>query len=135
MNLNKFQVLSVSINAPVARVYDFVLDAENIPQWMTSFLPSVRKAGNQWIADTSAGQMKFEFVPRNEFGVLDHQVTLPSGAKVVNPMRVVPNGDGCELMFTLFQLPDVTDEDFAVDAANIEHDLQTLKRLLEHGFK
>jgi len=41
---------------------------------------------------------------RNKFGILDHDVTLPSGAKVYNPMRVLPNNDGCELIFTLYQL-------------------------------
>jgi hypothetical protein len=29
------------------------------------------------------------FVPRNEYGVLDHEVTLPSGESVHNPMRVI----------------------------------------------
>ena len=79
--------------------------------------------------------MEFQFVPRNEFGVLDHWVTLPSDAKVLNPMRVIPNGEGCEVMFTLFQLPDVTDENFAADAANVGHDLQALKRALEQDAK
>jgi hypothetical protein len=33
---------------------------------------------------------------------LDHDVTLPSGETLSNPMRVVPNGTGSEVVFTLF---------------------------------
>ncbi|MEW5975839.1 MAG: DoxX family membrane protein [Acidobacteriota bacterium] len=133
MNLRQSKVISVSINASVARVYDFVLAAENMPKWMSSFVRSVTRDGDKWIADTSAGRMEFEFVPRNEFGVLDHWVTLPSGVTVLNPMRVVPNGAGCEISFTLFRLPEMTGETFSADAANVEHDLQTLKKILEAG--
>lgn len=34
-------------------------------------------------------------------GLLDHDVELESGMVVHNPMRVVPNGEGSEFMFTL----------------------------------
>ena len=60
-----------------------------------------------------------------------YTVTLPDGTTVTNPMRVVPNGGGSELSFTLFRLPGVTAEAFQADAATVQGDLQTLKRLLE----
>jgi hypothetical protein len=46
-------------------------------------------------------------------------------------LRVVPNGDGCEVMFTLLRLPGTTDEQFAADAAHIAKDLEILKGLME----
>jgi ketosteroid isomerase-like protein len=126
-------VIAISIHAPSDRVYAFVLNAENMPKWMTSFVRSVRKNEGKWSAETAAGRMEFRFVPRNEFGVLDHWVRLPSGAEILNPMRVIPNGDGCEVMFTLFQLPETTDEAFAEDIGKVAHDLQTLKEVLEQN--
>jgi ketosteroid isomerase-like protein len=133
MKLHKTKIISVSIQAPADRVYAFVLDGGNMPKWMTSFMRSVNKEGDKWIANTSAGQMEFRFVSRNEFGVLDHRVKLPSGVEVLNPMRVIPNGDGCEVMLTLFQLPDVTDEAFTADVANVARDLRTLKEVMERN--
>ncbi|HUL05794.1 MAG TPA: hypothetical protein VLV76_05640, partial [Candidatus Acidoferrum sp.] len=65
------------------------------------------------------------------FGVLDHWVTLASGAELHMPVRVVPNGSGCEVMFTLFRQPGMTDEIFARDAAWVTKDLTALKALLE----
>ncbi len=42
-------------------------------------------------------------------------------------MRVVANGDGSEIMFTLFQLPGMDDNQFARDAEMAQADLQSLK--------
>ena len=72
--------------------------------------------------------MKVEFTEKNKFGVLDHDVTLPSGVKVHNPMRVT---DGSELVFTLYRRPDMSDQEFAEDAKSAEKDLAKLKTLLE----
>jgi hypothetical protein len=58
-------------------------------------------------------------------------VTLPSGDVIDNPMRVVPNGDGCEVVFTLRRLPDMSDEDFERDAGLVQADLTRLKQLME----
>jgi hypothetical protein len=65
------------------------------------------------------------------FGVLDHDVTLSSGAKFYNPMRVFPNNDGSELVFTVYRRPDVSDQEFAEDVRAVEKDLAQLKHLLE----
>lgn len=77
------------------------------------------------------GRVAFVFVPRNEYGVLDHDVTLPNGETVYNPMRVIADGTGCEVIFTLRQRDGVTAEEFEHDAAAVATDLATLKRLLE----
>ncbi|WP_054971731.1 hypothetical protein [Paenibacillus sp. A3] len=65
------------------------------------------------------------------YGVADHWVTVATGQTILNPMRVVPNGSGCEIVFTAFRQPGVSDESFANDTAMIESDLRTLKRIME----
>jgi hypothetical protein len=77
------------------------------------------------------GRVGFAFAPRNELGVLDHEVTLPSSEAFYNPMRVVPDGDACEVVFTLLRQQGMTDKEFERDAAAVAADLATLKRLLE----
>jgi hypothetical protein len=61
------------------------------------------------------GTVRVKFTETNKFGILDHDVTLPSGVKVSNPMRVFPNNDGSELVFTLYRRQDVSDQEFAED--------------------
>ena len=77
------------------------------------------------------GKIKIRFADQNAFGVLDHDVTLPSGVTIHNPMRVMANGEGSEVVFSLFHLPGVSDAKFADDATWVMKDLQTLKRVLE----
>jgi hypothetical protein len=75
--------------------------------------------------------MKFRFVERNDFGILDHYVRPPHGAEIYVPLRVIANGTGSELVFTLFRLPGMTQEEFERDAATVLQDLTSLKRVLE----
>ena len=130
-NLRNARSLTISIDFPPDRVYAFVSNGVNMPRWMTSFVRSVKKTKSGWIAETPDGEIEFQFVPPNEYGVLDHWIKPPSGAEVRNPMRVVPNGDGAEVIFTLFQLPGMSDDRFAQDAGMVEHDLRMLKTVLE----
>jgi len=122
--------LSVSIGRPPAEVYEFLVNPENLPRWAAGLSGSIANLDGEWIADSPLGRIKVQFVPRNEFGVLDHDVTLPSGEVVTNPMRVLPNGDGSEVVFTLFRRQ-MTAVMFADDAAAVLRDLQGLKDLLE----
>jgi hypothetical protein len=63
--------------------------------------------------------------------VLDHTVTTPAGVEVYVPMRVLANGSGSEVIFTLFRLPDMSDAQYAEDMRLVERDLAALKDLLE----
>ena len=123
--------MSVGIARTVHQVYAFVSDPENLPQWATAFCLSVRRSGDEWIVGTPQGPVRVAFVAENDFGVLDHVVTLASGIAILSPMRVVANGAGSEVVFTLFQPPGMSDAEFAADAAMVERDLGTLKAVLE----
>ena len=125
------RVVSVSIDCPPARVYAFVRNPENLPRWAAGLASSVRKTPDGWMVGTAEGVFGLAFAPDNDFGVLDHRVTLAPGVDVLNPMRVVANGSGSEVSFTLFQLPGITAEKFAEDARMVERDLRALKKVLE----
>jgi uncharacterized membrane protein len=123
--------ISVSINRSAAQVYDFASNPENLPKWAAGLSGSIKRADEDWVAESPMGTVKVKFAEKNKFGVLDHDVTLPSGVKVNNPMRVFPNNDGSELVFTLYRRPGVSDQEFAEDAKVVEKDLAKLKTLLE----
>ena len=101
----------------MSEVYDFAADPLNLPEWAAGLAGStVERDGPQWFTESPMGRVTFSFAPRNEFGVLDHDVKLPSGESVNNPLRVISDGDDCEIIFTLRRRPDMTDEDFQRDA-------------------
>jgi hypothetical protein len=123
--------ISVSINRSAAQVYAFASNPENLPRWAAGLSGSIKKVNEDWIGEAPMGRMTVKFAEKNKFGVLDHDVTLPSGVKVYNPMRVFPNNEGSELVFTLYRQPDMSDQKFAEDAEWVEKDLAKLKTLLE----
>lgn len=123
--------VSVTIDRPPEQVYALASNPENLPRWASGLGGSIRESGGEWIAEGPMGQVKIRFAPPNDLGVLDHDVTLPTGETVHNPMRVVPNGTGSELTFTLFRRPEMTGDEFEQDAETVRKDLLTLKAILE----
>jgi hypothetical protein len=123
--------ITVSINKPARDVYQFASNPENFPKWV-KFVKSIRREGDIWVAESSLGTIKIKFTPQNEFGVIDHRVTLANGNTVYNPMRILENDKGCEFIFTLFRLPGRSDQEFNEDAQAVTNDLHQLKEIMEH---
>jgi len=123
--------ISEWIDCPAQRAYDYASDPANVPEWAPGLGSAVEQVGGTWFIESPMGRVAVEFAPRNDFGVIDHTVTLPSGDVVNNPMRVIPDGEACEIVFTLRRQDGVSDEEFERDAAAVAADLKSLKRLLE----
>ena len=126
------RIVHTSIERNWRDVYGFASKPENMPLWASGLASGLTQDGDAWIADGGPiGTVRVRFAPDNDFGVIDHTVTLETDLVVENALRVVPNGDGCEVMFTLLRQPDMGDEAFEADAAHIAKDLATLKSLVE----
>ena len=105
----------MTIERPVLDVYNFIVEPRNLPKWASGLNAAV----------------KVRFVERNKYGVLDHYVSVGSGPEIYMPMRVFPNGDGAELLITVYRQPGVTEEKFVDDTQWVRRDLEALKELLE----
>jgi hypothetical protein len=125
--------VSVGIAVDPARVYAYTADPANLAVWAPGFVKSMENQNGVWLAQTSLGEVRFRFAPPNDFGVVDHEVDLPKGT-THNPMRVIPNGMGSEVLFTLIQLPEVSDEQFERDMDTVRADLNKLRTVLEHRY-
>jgi hypothetical protein len=123
--------VSTHIDRPVQEVYDYASDPTHLPDWAPGLLKSVERVDGQWIADSPMGRIVLGWTPRNEFGVLDHHVTLPTGETFYNPMRVTADGTGSEVVFSVRRRPEMSDEDFDRDANAVRADLVALKRIVE----
>ena len=129
------KTLSLSIDAPFKEAYDYISDAANLPKWAPGFFLSMERVNGKWIAHTTIGHVGIRFADRNPFGILDHYVTVDSGPETANPMRLIPNGTGCELLFTLFRTPEMSEEQFADDAETVLKDLVKLQAILQASGK
>lgn len=125
------RAIAVRINQPFDQVYDFLANPANWNRWAFGLGKNIRRSKDGWIADSGGGVAKVHFTPRNSFGIVDHTVIRPSGQRVYVPMRLIANGSGCELIFTLFREPNMSDAQFDSDSGFVQRDLNGLKKLLE----
>ncbi len=107
--------LSTHVRRSAEDVYRFVRDPAHLSAWAAGLSDDVQ----------------VRFAADNPFGVVDHEVGLPDGTRLAVPMRVLPDGDGCEVVFTLRRAPGVDDAAFDADAAAVTADLAMLRNLLE----
>lgn len=124
--------VSVVVRCAPERVYTFARDVDNLPRWAAGLASSSvrREADGSLVAESPMGTVRFAFVPVNGLGVLDHDVELPNGEVVTNPMRVFPHPDGAEVLFTIRQLA-LSDDEFDRDVAMVRADLERLRGLLD----
>lgn len=125
--------ISAHIDRPAQQVYDYASNPANLPDWARGLGSAVETVGEQLFVESPMGRVMVTFAPRNEFGVLDHHVTLPSGETIYNPMRVTVDGTGSEAVFTLRRQPGMSDKEFERDADAVSADLATLKRICEQN--
>lgn len=133
--------VSTVIRRPPEQVYAYARDPANLGAWAAG-LASGRiepgaegggadgdgDRGDTLVVDSPMGRVSVRFLPRNELGVLDHEVTLPDGTVTYNPLRVVPHPEGAEVVFTL---RGVDDDEFEQDAAMVAEDLARLRGVFE----
>lgn len=121
--------ISVVIPRPAEEVYAFARDPQNLVHWAAGLATGVRFDGDDLLTDSPMGEVRVRFAPDNPFGVLDHDVTLPDGTVVNNPLRVLTHPDGAEVLFTVRRLG-ASDADFARDCATVLADLERLRSVM-----
>ncbi len=125
--------VSTTIDRPAENVYAFASDPRNLSQWAAGLArQEIKLLDGVWIVESPMGRVTVAFAPLNSFGVLDHEVTLPSGETVLNPMRVIPNSDGCDVVFTVHRRAGMNASEFAADTNAVAADLATLRDLMQH---
>jgi len=123
--------LTTYVDRPADEVYAYAADPSHLPEWAAGLSGSIEQRDGRWIAASPMGEVEVRFAPANPFGVLDHEVVLPDGTAVTNPMRVLPDGAGSEVVFTLRRRDGMSDAELESDAAAVRTDLARLKEVLE----
>ena len=124
--------VSVTIDAPFERVVADLADGSTHPEWATRFFdgPATRREDRTFdVRVPSMGgpaRMSVESMP--ERGVID-LLLAPAGAPFGPPLpiRVVPNGTGVDVLFTLARFPGMTDEQWQEGLAGMVAELDSLK--------
>jgi hypothetical protein len=128
--------LSVTIDAPFEQVVGDLADPATHPEWATQFFagPAERRPDGTYTVDVPSmgGTARMSVDVDADRGVVDLYLApgdAPFGPAL--PIRVVPNGDGVDVLFTLARFPGMTDEQWQGGLVGMRHELENLKARLE----
>lgn len=125
------RTINISINRNWKEVYEAIWRPEDFPKWASGLSQSsLTQDGDAWKAAGPEGEVRIVFTGHNAYGVMDHHVDAGNGEDIYVPMRVIRNGDGAEVLLTLFRQPDMSDAKFDEDAEWVKRDLLALKALV-----
>ena len=126
------QTVSVTIDAAPKQVSADLMNVESHPEWGTEFFSEgVEDLGDgSWRVNIPmmGGNARMRIDGNEALGIIDMYIApegVPFGAPL--PVRVVPNGDGSDVLFTLTRLPGQTDEDWQAGIASMQRELTRLK--------
>ncbi|MFY4775764.1 SRPBCC family protein [Metabacillus sp. RGM 3146] len=125
------ETISVSISLPAEEVYDFAHDLGNFPKWV-SYCTSIKKEETGWVMETPYSLSSIQVTKKNPYLILDHVTSPDPGVEIIDAMRVIPNGAGCTVLLTGYQLPGMSDEKFSEAILTGKKDLEALKTVLEN---
>ncbi len=130
-NIARSAIKSADIQAAPAKVFAFLEDPMNWPEYAVVNLRSVSPGQNGWFrAVTRFGEGELKVNGVKELGVFDHVWKDPQATWQVYS-RVVPNGEGSTVMMTLFQPPAMSDQLFDHSMAEMDIEMAKLKEILE----
>ncbi len=123
--------ITQTIQRDPGSVAAFAGSPQNLPLWAAGLSTGIRFETGRWVTDSPMGLVEVAFCGPIEDGVLDHDVTMPDGTVVHNPLRVLKNDSGSEVVFTLYRRDGVTDAELARDVDLVRADLERLRSILE----
>ena len=122
---------SVSIDAPVNKVFTFISNLANWPKWAVANVVAVKPGADEWWAmETRTGLGRIRIRPDEASGVLDYDL-ISSGVKWTVAARVVAKGAGSEFTLEFSPPPSISKEAFDKQVSLADKELARLKQLME----
>ena len=132
--MRMFDVQGIEIRAPRGRVFEFLRQPGNLPQWARAFV-SAGEGRARLQTPSGAVDVGLDVSSDAETGVVDWRMAFPDGSVGVAQSRVTETTRGtCIYSFVLHAPPVPLEEiEGALDAqrATLQSELATLKSLME----
>ncbi len=124
--------VTMTIEAPPESVSTDLADPSSHLEWATEFFsgPAEDQGDGTWRMNVPrmGGPVLMRIDGDTTQGVIDMYlapVGVPFGAPL--PVRVVPNGDGCDVLFTLAKFQNQSDHKWAAGLQSMKRELRNLK--------
>jgi hypothetical protein len=120
---------SLGIAAAPAVVHAYLSDGNNLPDWAPGFAPRIRESDGSWRISRDGVEFTIDLVAEPRSRTVDF---LAAGGHARGLYaRVLPNGDGSELLFTIMFTPDTPEDVIAAQMVTLEMELGAVRDACE----
>lgn len=138
MTTQQSTTVTVTIDAPPARVLEDLADPRTHPEWGSEFfggpLRDSEHGGLIANVPSMGGDVDYRVEARPDAGAIDISFAPPGGDfGPPLPVRLVPNGDGVDVLWTLQRPPGLPDDAWAGGIEAMGRELANLKRRHEEA--
>ncbi|MCH7589195.1 MAG: hypothetical protein IIC78_14345 [Chloroflexi bacterium] len=127
------ETLKVTIGASFEKVAKDLSNPLTHPEWGTEFFSGpaeIDEEGTVWIdVPAMGGKTRYEVKADIERGIIDLYLApgdAPFGQPL--PVRLIHNGDGVDVLWTLSKMPDMPEDVWQQGLASMRRELENLKR-------
>ncbi len=125
----KSHTVTTVLPAPPDRVFAYLSDIENLPDWATDFARELKVVEGRHKVVNGLGEFFFEIHADADTGVIDMLAGPDEEQLALFPTRVVPIGeDRSAFTFTMFQWPGQPDELFESQYASLQREFANIER-------
>ena len=125
------ETVTTVLPVPRRRVFDYMADIRNLPEWATEFARELHEEDGQYKVVNNLGEFLFEIRADEETGVIDMYAGPTRDELAVFPTRAVELPDGrTSYSFTMFQGPGMPDELFESQHESLKREFANLERIL-----
>ena len=123
---------SIRIDTSTEAAFAFVSDAAKLPVWAIGFAKAIERDADGWLVTLASGdRVGLRIDSDRSTGVVDYVLLPAPGVEAPAHTRVMPHGGGTLYAFSMHQTPDIPDEVFDAQIAELERELTVLKAHLE----
>ena len=118
------------LDAPPEKVFAYLAQVENLPDWATEFARELRREGEDYKVVNGLGEFFFKIDADPETGVIDMYAGPSKAEMAVFPSRVIRLPDGrSAYSFSMFQGPEMSAELFESQYASLKREFTNIERV------
>lgn len=117
------------LDASRERVFSYLAEIENLPDWATEFARELRREGDDYKVVNGLGEFYFRIEADPRTGVIDMFSGASKDEMALFPTRVVRLPDErTAYTFSMFQAPDMPTELFESQYASLQREFRNIER-------
>jgi hypothetical protein len=122
------KTVTAVLPAPHEKVFAYLSDIENLPEWATEFARELRREDGVYKVVNNLGEFHFEIRADEQTGVIDMLAGPSPDELALFPTRAVELSDGMTAYtFTMFQGPDMPDDLFDSQYASLQREFDNIR--------